>query len=513
MVDIKSRLEEIRVLIEEGAYFTINRARQYGKTTTLNALAGMLADDYRVVRLDFQSLGSASYKDENTFSLAFAACFSRSAGFSGREEEKSSSVLCKLGAVEESGDKSFDLRRLFRMLLQFCESVSKPVVLMIDEADSASNNQVFLDFLAQLRNYYLEREAIGTVTFQSVILAGVYDVRNLKRKIRQEEEHRQNSPWNIAAVFKVNLSFTKEDIQGMLKEYERDHDTGMDTAEIAGLIYEDTSGYPYLVSAFCKLMDEEVKGGEGAAWTREGFLEAERMILTEKNTLFDSLMGKLQDDQKLNTILKTLLFTGADMAYNADEPALDVATMLGFIKNQNGKVKVANRIFETRLYNYYLSASDMEEMEIYKASQRDRNQFVIDGRLNMRRILEKFAEHFQELYGGFDETFVEDMGRRLFLLYLRPIINGVGNYYVEAQTRDLRRTDVIVDYHGEQYIIEMKIWHGSEYNRRGEQQLIQYLDDYQKTKGYMLSFNFNKNKRAGVWEIRVGDKVLIEAVV
>ncbi len=201
------------------------------------------------------------------------------------------------------------------------------------------------------------------------------------------------------------------------------------------------------------------------------------------------------------------------MAYNADEPALDVATMLGFIKNQNGKVKVANRIFETRLYNYYLSASDMEEMEIYKASQRDRNQFVIDGRLNMRRILEKFAEHFQELYGGFDETFVEDMGRRLFLLYLRPIINGVGNYYVEAQTRDLRRTDVIVDYHGEQYIIEMKIWHGSEYNRRGEQQLIQYLDDYQKTKGYMLSFNFNKNKRAGVWEIRVGDKVLIEAVV
>ena len=100
MVDIKSRLEEIRALIEEGAYFTINRARQYGKTTTLHALAGMLADDYRVIRLDFQSLGSASYKDENTFSLAFAACFSRGAGFSGREEEKRSSVLRKLAAAE-----------------------------------------------------------------------------------------------------------------------------------------------------------------------------------------------------------------------------------------------------------------------------------------------------------------------------------------------------------------------------------------------------------------------------
>ncbi|MDE5698439.1 MAG: hypothetical protein K2I96_13690 [Lachnospiraceae bacterium] len=32
----------------------------------------------------------------------------------------------------------------------------------------------------------------------------------------------------------------------------------------------------------------------------------------------------------------------------------------------------------------------------------------------------------------------------------------------------LRRTDVIVDYQGEQFIIEMKIWRGNEYNKRGE---------------------------------------------
>ena len=31
------------------------------------------------------------------------------------------------------------------------------------------------------------------------------------------------------------------------------------------------------------------------------------------------------------------------------------------------------------------------------------------------------------------------------------------NYYIEAQTRSLGRTDVVVDYQGEQFIIEMKI--------------------------------------------------------
>ena len=70
------------------------------------------------------------------------------------------------------------------------------------------------------------------------------------------------------------------------------------------------------------------------------------------------------------------------------------------------------------------------------------------------------AIYFNELYGGNDNTFIEEEGRKYFLLYLRPIINGVGNYYIEAQTREQKRTDVIVDYCGERYIIELKIWHG-----------------------------------------------------
>ena len=108
---------------------------------------------------------------------------------------------------------------------------------------------------------------------------------------------------------------------------------------------------------------------------------------------------------------------------------------------------------------------------------------------------------------------MEDEGRKYFLLYLRPIINGTGNYYIESQTRDLRRTDIIIDYNKNQYIVEMKIWHGDEYNHRGEQQLVSYLDTYHQTKGYMISFNFNKNKQIGVKEVMINDKVLIEATV
>ena len=59
----------------------------------------------------------------------------------------------------------------------------------------------------------------------------------------------------------------------------------------------------------------------------------------------------------------------------------------------------------------------------------------------MDLILEKFMQHFTEIYGDNDNKFVEENGRRLFLLYLKPIINGTGNYYIEAQTRDRKGTD------------------------------------------------------------------------
>ena len=85
-------------------------------------------------------------------------------------------------------DEDLSVDMMFEGLSRICETSKKPIVLMVDEVDSASNNQVFIDFLAQLRGYYIDRDE--TAAFQSVILAGVYDVKNLKRRFVSEDEHR-----------------------------------------------------------------------------------------------------------------------------------------------------------------------------------------------------------------------------------------------------------------------------------------------------------------------------------
>jgi len=44
MVDISEKVRQTATMVEKGQYFTINRARQYGKTTTIRQLEKVLLE-------------------------------------------------------------------------------------------------------------------------------------------------------------------------------------------------------------------------------------------------------------------------------------------------------------------------------------------------------------------------------------------------------------------------------------------------------------------------------------
>lgn len=517
MVNLQNRLVQIKKLIDDGQYFTINRGRQYGKTTTLFALEKYLSSEYVVISLDFQgNMSEAEFENQYEFSTALVDAMKRALKRTEYYAELKDQIKEIDRKIEKLGDR-FRLVKLFSMLSDLCAESSKPIVLMIDEADQASNNQVFLDFLAQLRYYYLNRNKFAT--FQSVILAGVHDIRNLKQKIRPDEEHKHNSPWNIATPFDVDMSFSVEDISGMLSEYESDYHIGMNISEISQLIYDYTSGYPVLVSSFCKLIDEKITGTEQfptrtEAWTKAGFLKAEKMIYDTNSSLFGSLFNKLEDDEHLRKLLHEILFTGIKAPYNQYDAIIGMAVMYGFLKKEDENAVIANRIFETALYNWFISIEIRNQNnKMFKVGLAEKSLFVQNHRLNVELILEKFIQYFNDIYENRLPKFVEEVGRQYFLLFLKPIINGTGNYYIEARTRNQQRTDIVIDYLGEQHIIELKIWRGPQYHADGEKQLSDYLDYYHLKKGYMLTFNFNQKKEIGVKHVTYKDKELIEATV
>lgn len=164
----------------------------------------------------------------------------------------------------------------------------------------------------------------------------------------------------------MDMSFSAEEIADMLMEYEQDHSTGMDIQKNSRIIWDYTEGYPYLVSRVCQLVDERIAGSDNysdrsAAWTRAGILEAVKKLLEEQNTLFDDMGKKLSDVKGLAQMIRSVLFHGKKIPYNPDDDAIRLGNMFGYLNKKEGIVAVSNRIFETRLYNRYLSENIIKD--------------------------------------------------------------------------------------------------------------------------------------------------------
>ena len=478
MVDISDKLENIKKLVEKEKYFIINRPRQYGKTTTLVALENNLKDEYLVISISFEGIGNVVFSTEREFCRKFIELIEINLEYSNENLNK------KLLDLSKNID---DFVSLSRTISSFIKEIDKEVILIIDEVDKSSDNQIFLDFLGMLRNKYLDREKGRGVTFKSVILAGVYDIKNLKLKLRPDEERKYNSPWNIAFPFNVDMSLHKDGIKNMLDEYALDKKLSFNTSKVAEFIYFYTSGYPFLVSRLCQIIDENL----GASWTEENMIMAVKLLLDENNTLFDDLVKNIENNKELREYMFNLIMNGSGNRFNLLNPIINLGVMFGYFKNENNTVVISNRIFSQVLYNYFSSLlEDNNAMKKYNFKA----DFIEGNGLNIEKVLLRFQQFMKEEYSSKDEKFLETNGRTLFLSFITPIINGVGYAFKEVQISEEKRLDVVITYNNNKYIIELKIWHGEKYHERGLEQLADYLDINGQNKGYLLIFNFNKDK-------------------
>ena len=55
--------------------------------------------------------------------------------------------------------------------------------------------------------------------------------------------------------------------------------------------------------------------------------------------------------------------------------------------------------------------------------------------------------------------------------------------------------DLVVTYDKQEYIVELKIWHGDKYEELGRDQLSGYLATRGMDEGYLVTFDFSKNKQ------------------
>ncbi len=451
MADVSKKLEQAYDMVENGDYFIINRPRQYGKTTTLYTLADTLrkTGDYIVLNTSFEGIGDIVFND-------------------------------------------------------------KKVVLMIDEVDKSSNNQLFISFLAMLRNKYLERSSFKT--FHSVVLAGVHDVKSLKLKIRSDEEGKFNSPWNIAAEFTVDMNLQVSEIKPMLDEYAADKGVKMDTQVMSEQLFYYTSGYPFLVSKLCKMFDEAVLPTKAEKeWTAHDLELSVQQLVTESNTNFDTLIKNLENNKELYEMVYSLAVDNETRSFNIHNPTTNLASLYGILVNRNGSAAIHNRIYREVIVNYM--TDKMHGLQLSKGADFGAGYKNDNGSLNMEAVLLGFQAFMKKEYNKKDRDFLERHGRLVFLAFIKPIINGSGYDFKEPQVSEEKRLDVVITHLQHQYVAELKLWRGEKAHEKGLIQLVNYLDNQALNEGYLLIFDHSEVKKWSFEWIEVENKKIFSVWV
>jgi len=249
--------------------------------------------EYLVIRLSFEGIGDDIFKEEARFCKGFVEMLSEE--IQDHYADLSKVLRSYWDTISEFKDVSIAIKEMVK-------ASSKKIILIIDEVDKSSNNQLFVNFIAMLRDKYLKADEGKDFTFHSVILAGVHDVKTLKLKIRPDSETKLNSPWNIAADFDVDMSFNPQEIATMLDDYTQCTKIEMDIPATAERIYYYTSGYPYLVSKMCKIIDEKILPEKIAKIWEIADVETAFKMLTNKGystTLFDDMSKNLGNNSDL----------------------------------------------------------------------------------------------------------------------------------------------------------------------------------------------------------------------
>ncbi len=336
MVDITERLEIIRKMVAKGDYFCINRGRQYGKTTTLEALTGFLDNDYSVFKISFEDLSAETFGNLASVYSHFlqSLLFNVRLGLT-IIDDAATQILEKYADKARVSDMDFAYA-----IPMLCKANKKPIVILIDEVDQASNNEGFVKFLGVLRNMFLYRPS--RPTFQSVILAGVYDIKSLNLTI----QHKYYAPWNIAVPFDVDMSLSAEGIKGMLDEYEADNSKGMNTAEVAGWIRDYTGGYPFLVSRICQIIDTQQY-----SWDREGVQKAVNALLDEKGPFWAETQQIIENDSELKDLLK-FVTEGHYVCYEPYAKGMKAALEHDFVKRMKTPVEISSPILNSYIVSF-----------------------------------------------------------------------------------------------------------------------------------------------------------------
>jgi len=482
------RTDELAEFIErvkEGRYIVIFAPRQTGKTTFFyRALDALAAEEepYFPIQLDFEEYKNLLPADFYNYL------------YEDIREEIEDVFQKRGGAPSEALTHFLEnaqirdhvlMRRFFRNLASLLNN--QRVVLIIDEFDGIPQT-VVSDFLYSLRRIYVSRSTPRSPYSLSIV--GV-------KSITQLDYDRSISPFNIQDEFRLP-DFTREQVHELLTQYTEEVGQAFAPAVITS-IHKQTGGQPFLVNRFCQILTEQMDIPKTERITMTHFAKAHTQLLEERNTNITHLLTNIGRNRRFESILMQIASYARGVRFNPDAPLIDELTTYGVLaKGADEMCEILNPIYQQRIMQAFKPLVNGLEQEYFPENTHpDLMAYLTPaGQISMGLLLDNFRDFVAR--AGFrilqvPETPKEFVGQYLLYAYLDQFVRLVrGNIYLEGQT-GRGKMDIAIFHNARKYIVETKIWEGTQYYQVGKKQLAAYLKLEGAVEGYYVVFDHRQN--------------------
>ncbi len=447
-----------RAMVRQGKFFTLFAPRQTGKTTYFQLLIERLrTEGYTAIWIsfeDFKTIDKAVFYQELTLEL--------------------SHQLKKLGIeIEHVIENSVTLRGFF----SYRHGYQQPVVLVIDEFEGIPDD-VLSEVMHTFRQIYHKKHHFN---LHSLILVGVSTIAKLVVG--------PASPFNIAHQLELDY-FSRAEVDDLIQQYVSESGQPFEAAVIE-TIYENTQGQPGLVCALCEHLVTRVVTDRTQPVTMADFYPTLTYFLRQK---WDkNIVNIVQKAQERRAFMLKLLFGGEPIPFTVDNADIAWLYANGVVALMDGYVGLPVPLYAKRIINAFRPLINGESEHYVTSARNVLGDYLTDDgeRLNLNALLNAYRAYVQRR--GFQAFDIEGLreGAWHYSLdgYLNFFIERLGGQTFVEVPVGAGRTDILIRYREQSYIIELKLYTDDTYFKQGKGQLAEYLKAEGLAEGYYVVFS------------------------
>jgi hypothetical protein len=472
-IDPATRLKGVEQLVDMGTYFVVHAARQSGKTTCMQDLTKRLnaAGKYYALYCSLETVAVVPELDKGMQALIWRLQEGfKDYGIPHAEEFAKDANLSNYAGV--LGDS----------LKAFCRILDRPLVLLLDEADSLTETML-VSVLRQFREGYNNRGAVPFV--HSVALIGMRNLRDFRGMVRPESQSTGIfSPFNIITRALTVKNFTEAEVCTLYQQHTNETGQTFNDDAIA-LVYQQTQGQPWLVNAVAREVVVEMLDWDYTQPVTAGMVAtAIQTIILRRDTHIDNLLERLKEPRVCRVIEPMIMgypvdVTTDDFAYTRD---------LGLIRvTPDKKIEPAKALYAevmVRTLNAYMQSALQSESTFQMP------RYLKNGRVDMDYLMRDFQQFWRENSDIWIEKFEyrEAAPYLILMAFLQRVVNG-GGQIIREMAAGVGRLDICVAYENHKYPIELKLWRSEKTLTDGLEQTARYMDVYGCTEGWLLLFD------------------------